>query len=186
MNFVIPIIVLGIFRTDGVSSYITSSPSGGYAPWKHNPESSFAKPPSNVDLNDIFQEEYNEWAKRYGKSTSDERFENFKLNFMLQMQHNKKTAGKSTSNLHKKPQWLCPAPSTLVPAIWFFWCRGIELLQNQKNQEFLSSWLELEVCWLPDWQNSVVTMSNFLRVVPARRLFCLWLRKWQNKLQFVL
>ena len=92
MKFLSSLIVSGIFYTDVVSSYISSSRSDGYAPWTYNPESSFAKPPSNIGLDDIFREEYHAWAKRYGKSTSDEsRFENFKLNFMLQMQHNKKT-----------------------------------------------------------------------------------------------
>ena len=91
MKLLLPLIVLGIFCTDGVRPYISSSPSGGYAPWKQNSESPFAKPPSNVELDDIFREEYNEWANRYGKSKSDKRFENFKFNFMLQMQHNKKT-----------------------------------------------------------------------------------------------
>mmetsp|Transcript_16293 Transcript_16293/g.37704 ORF Transcript_16293/g.37704 Transcript_16293/m.37704 type:complete len:271 (-) Transcript_16293:101-913(-) len=93
MNYILSVIVLGSFRIETVSSYISSSPkSGGFAPWKHNSENSLSKPPSNIDLDDIFREEYHAWAKKYDKSTSDEtRYENFKLNFMLQMQHNKKT-----------------------------------------------------------------------------------------------
>lgn len=95
MKFLLSLIVLGIFYIDTATSYISSSspPSGGAAPWKNGAKPSFAQPPpSNIVPDDIFREEYHAWGKRYGKSTGDKaRFENFKLNFMLQMQHNKKT-----------------------------------------------------------------------------------------------
>lgn len=88
MKLLFSILVLGTFCTDTANSYIASSPAG--AEW--NNAKSFAQPPANVEVDGIFREEYHEWAKLYGKSTSDRiRFENFKLNFMLQMQHNKKT-----------------------------------------------------------------------------------------------
>jgi len=77
---------------DSTNAYISSVPSGGTIPWTDRDRSSFVQPPSSVEVNDIFREEYHAWAKLYGKSTSDEtRFENFKVNFMLQMQQNKKT-----------------------------------------------------------------------------------------------
>ncbi|KAL3919233.1 MAG: hypothetical protein SGILL_003856 [Bacillariaceae sp.] len=53
-----------------------------------------AEPASNVQVEDIFRSEYREWGLRYGKKIdfgNEERFKNFQLNFMLQMQHNKKT-----------------------------------------------------------------------------------------------
>jgi hypothetical protein len=93
MQLILSLVVLGIFCTDSANSYVSPSHLGGTVPWKNNgAKSSFVQPPSNVGLDDIFREEYISWGKRYGKSTSDEiRFENFKVNFMLQMQHNKKT-----------------------------------------------------------------------------------------------
>jgi len=76
---------------DSTNAYISSVPSGGTIPWGTD-KSSSVQPPSSVEVDDIFREEYHAWAKLYGKSTSDEtRFENFKVNFMLQMQQNKKT-----------------------------------------------------------------------------------------------
>ena len=85
-------IVWSLLFATCVTSYVSYSPSGGATQWKNGAECSFTKTPSNIGLDDIFREEYYAWAKRYGKSTSDTgRFENFKLNFMLQMQHNKKT-----------------------------------------------------------------------------------------------
>lgn len=92
MKFLLSLTVLGIFCANNVNAYISSTPPGGAVPWKNDAKTSFAQPPANVDLDDIFREEYQAWAKHYGKSTSDStRFENFKLNYMLQMQHNKKT-----------------------------------------------------------------------------------------------
>jgi len=94
MKFHLSLIVAGFFCIEIVNSYIlSSSPSGGATPLKNGVQPSFAQTPSpNIQSDDIFRQEYHEWAKRYGKSTGDEtRFENFKLNFMLQMRHNKKT-----------------------------------------------------------------------------------------------
>jgi len=93
MKFFLSLVVLGIFCTDSANSYISPSHLGGTVPWKNNgAKTSFVQPPSDVGLDDIFREEYLAWGNRYGKSTGDEiRFENFKVNFMLQMQHNKKT-----------------------------------------------------------------------------------------------
>ncbi|KAG7373167.1 cathepsin propeptide inhibitor domain I29 [Nitzschia inconspicua] len=87
--------------------YISPAPHGGWDPNKHNPRTqknppcsdnasmpTFIEPPTNVQVEDIFREEYHDWAKRYGKKVDmndAERFENFKVNFLLQMQHNKKT-----------------------------------------------------------------------------------------------
>ena len=89
MKLLFSTLFLGIFCTDTANSYVPSFPPGG-PEWKN--AKSIAQPPANAELNDVFREEYHEWAKRYGKSTGDRvRFENFKLNFMLQMQHNKKT-----------------------------------------------------------------------------------------------
>mmetsp|Transcript_106026 Transcript_106026/g.216219 ORF Transcript_106026/g.216219 Transcript_106026/m.216219 type:complete len:250 (+) Transcript_106026:171-920(+) len=84
------LLVLGIFCVDVANSYVSSSSPTGGTGWTKN--SGFAQPPTNIDLDDIFREEYHAWAKRYGKSAVDgDRFETFKVNFMLQMQHNKKT-----------------------------------------------------------------------------------------------
>lgn len=81
--------VLTIIGTNSANAYITSLNQEGAAPWKKN---SFASPPANVELDDVFRQEYQAWANQYGKSTDDEtRFENFKLNYMLQMQQNKRT-----------------------------------------------------------------------------------------------
>ena len=93
MKLILSLVVMGVFYTDSANSYISPSHLGGTVPWKKNgAKTSFVQPPSDVGLDDIFREEYLAWGKRYGKSTSDEvRFENFKVNFMLQMQHNKKT-----------------------------------------------------------------------------------------------
>lgn len=88
MKFLLPS-VLTIICTNSANAYITSLNQEGAAPWKKN---SFASPPANVELDDVFRQEYQAWANQYGKSTDDEtRFENFKLNYMLQMQHNKRT-----------------------------------------------------------------------------------------------
>lgn len=83
--------VLTVICINSANAYITSlSQEGAAAPWKKN--SFGASPPANVELDDVFRQEYQVWANRYGKSTDDEsRFENFKLNYMLQMQHNKRT-----------------------------------------------------------------------------------------------
>mmetsp|Transcript_749 Transcript_749/g.1579 ORF Transcript_749/g.1579 Transcript_749/m.1579 type:complete len:234 (-) Transcript_749:402-1103(-) len=84
---------------DAVESYLAGSSLMGSHGWLKNTRAvrdstttSFVQPPANVEVDDVFREEYNAWAKLHGKSTADpRRFEIFKLNFMLQMQHNKKT-----------------------------------------------------------------------------------------------
>lgn len=89
MKFLLTLSVLGAFCTDSASSYISSISPGGAIPWK---KTSFAQPPTDVEVDDVFRQEYHAWAHRYGKSTTDKfRFENFKLNYMLQMQQNKRT-----------------------------------------------------------------------------------------------
>jgi len=73
------------------------------------------RPRENAQVDDIFREEYHDWAKKYGKGTGvKERFDNFKLNYMLQMQHNTRTGtfnllnefgditGKEFDELHDK------------------------------------------------------------------------------------
>jgi len=93
--------ILCIFCSELASAY--TSPSSAGTGWGHNnnavvvadAEKKFKQPPANIEIDDIFREEYQLWAKRYGKSGKSvgdrSCFENFKLNFMLQMQHNKKT-----------------------------------------------------------------------------------------------
>lgn len=82
------------------SAYISSAPHGGWDPNQHkrkrtpstsispdeassSSSSSFTQPPTNVQVEDIFREEYRDWAKRYGKKADEaegaERFDNFKL-----------------------------------------------------------------------------------------------------------
>lgn len=88
------ILTLGACSCYTAQAYVTGSSPLGKAEWLKNTgaKSTFAPPPVNKDVNDIFLEEYHSWANRYGKSTSDlDRFEIFKVNFLLQMQHNKKT-----------------------------------------------------------------------------------------------
>ena len=70
-------LIVSIFCSELGNAYISST------------EKSFKQPPANIKVDDIFREEYHEWCKRYDRSVGDRiRFENFKLNFMLQMQHN--------------------------------------------------------------------------------------------------
>lgn len=89
MKFLLTYSALATICTNSANAYITSLSQDGAAPWK---KTSFANPPANVEVDDVFRQEYKTWANRYGKSTDDEaRFENFKLNYMLQMQHNKRT-----------------------------------------------------------------------------------------------
>mmetsp|Transcript_14278 Transcript_14278/g.29825 ORF Transcript_14278/g.29825 Transcript_14278/m.29825 type:complete len:236 (+) Transcript_14278:156-863(+) len=102
MKILLCILVLGICY-DAVESYVTGSSPIGRTDWLKsksaiNDSSSSSYQPSSVHsptqvaVDDIFREEYDEWASRHGKSTADtRRFETFKRNFMLQMQHNKKT-----------------------------------------------------------------------------------------------
>jgi hypothetical protein len=73
-------LIVSIFCSELGNAYISST------------EKSFKQPPANIKVDDIFREEYHEWCKRYDRSVGDRiRFENFKLNFMLQMQHNKRS-----------------------------------------------------------------------------------------------
>jgi len=108
MKFLLPTsLIVCIFCSELASAYISpsstrtgsTSRTGG-----HNnnnaaaaAEKKFQQIPANVEIDDIFREEYHLWSQRYGKSGTcksvEDRicYENFKLNFMLQMQHNKKT-----------------------------------------------------------------------------------------------
>ena len=89
MKYLLTFSVLATICTNSANAYIASLSQNGVAPWK---KTSFANPPANVEVDDVFRQEYQAWANRYGKSTDDEaRFENFKLNYMLQMQHNMRT-----------------------------------------------------------------------------------------------
>ena len=96
MKFLLSLALLGVFCPENATSYITSlSPGGATPPWTTK---TYKQPPTNIEVDDVFREEYKTWAKLYGKETNDFRFENFKLNYMLQMQHNKKTGTFSDLN----------------------------------------------------------------------------------------
>jgi hypothetical protein len=89
-------LIVSIFCSKLGNAYISQSSSGtGWG--RHDnanaaAEKSFKQPPANIEVDDIFREEYHEWCIRYGRSVGDRiRFENFKLNFMLQMQHNERS-----------------------------------------------------------------------------------------------
>ncbi|OEU17121.1 hypothetical protein FRACYDRAFT_268583, partial [Fragilariopsis cylindrus CCMP1102] len=89
-------LIVSIFCSKLGYAYISQSSSG--TGWRRHDnanagaEKSFKQPPANIKIDDIFREEYHEWCKRYGRSVGDGiRFENFKLNFMLQMQQNKRS-----------------------------------------------------------------------------------------------
>ena len=89
-------LIVSIFCSKLGYAYISQSSSG--TGWRRHDnanagaEKSFKQPPANIKVDDIFRDEYHEWCKRYGRSVGDGiRFENFKLNFMLQMQHNKRS-----------------------------------------------------------------------------------------------
>ena len=43
------------------------------------------------DVEEIIRDEYNSWAKRYGKTKLDKRFEIFRHNFIAQMEFNRET-----------------------------------------------------------------------------------------------
>lgn len=74
------------------TAYISPAPHSGWDPNRNKAkaqpvskpasESSFAEPPTNIQVEDIFREEYRDWAKRYDKKidmNDGARFENFKM-----------------------------------------------------------------------------------------------------------
>jgi hypothetical protein len=101
MKFLLSFAVALALTTTASHGYVSPSPPHEShvttAPWTPK---SLAQPPARVDVEGIFRNEYNEWAATHGKPTDEARFQIFKQNYMLQMQHNKKTGEFHDLNEH--------------------------------------------------------------------------------------
>lgn len=129
MKFISSVAFMGALCTKRASSYISSIPPFGAANpnWK---KTSFAQPPANVDVDDVFRDEYHAWAKHYGKETNEFRFQNFKLNYMLQMQHNKKTKTFNELNEYGDCKLLIPFFQQELSLTIDFHCLSKTLIQD--------------------------------------------------------
>lgn len=98
MKFLLSPLIAAVLAVNTVHGYVFPTPNGSQATaWTPK---SFAQAPPKVDVEGMFRNEYIEWAKTHSKSTNEERYQVFKQNFMLQMQHNKKTGGFHDLNEH--------------------------------------------------------------------------------------
>lgn len=98
MKFLLSALVAVAFTVQTIDGYVSPIPPSSQATsWTPR---SFAQAPVSIDVEGIFRNEYIEWAKTHGKSMDEERFQIFKQNFMLQMQHNKKTGEFHDLNEH--------------------------------------------------------------------------------------
>jgi hypothetical protein len=98
MKFLLSALAAAALAVKAVDGYVSPTPHSSQATaWTPK---SFAQAPVTVDVEGMFRNEYIAWAKSHGKTTDEARFQIFKQNFMLQMQHNKKTGEFHDLNEH--------------------------------------------------------------------------------------